>query len=142
MADNIILSKGSYSVTLQSTKIKDSLSNKIFSVTIPVTTGKQSEGIEDKNKVVDLLRITRTFTVTGYITTNQEKSDLINIVSGAGINGGAITMNYSDGGNKTSFSVYVKDIDFDQVSQDEPSSLPSDFAKFSVNVTLLEGVKI
>ena len=141
MPSNITLAKGAYSVTIYSDSISDGIKNQLFILSTPTVSQSQTDG-PDGTMIADLLRLTRTFLIKGYILTNAVKSDLMNIVKGAGITGGVITMTYSEGGDATTFYGYIQSCLVHQESSDEPSSPPSDFAKFTVNITFVEGTKM
>jgi len=135
----INLTKGAYSVTIYCMQIEDGFSNKIFNITPATGKNRQDDGPKEV-KVVDLLRITRSFRIQGYILSNAVKNDLIKIVEGAEEKGGSVTMAYADGGDATSFGVYVESCIITQKAIDEPSSDPGDLAKFDINMTLIKVV--
>lgn len=137
----ITLTKGVFSVTIYTTQVEDGYINKIFNIT--PATGKQSQdGGRKQTKVVDLLRWTRTFRILGFITSNADKLALINIIEGGGTAGGPITFSYTDGGDGTGFDVFCESCIITQKSSDEPTSPPSDFAKFDINITLIQGTSV
>ena len=138
MSSEITLSKGNYSVTIYTRQIEDGFKNQIFTVVVPKAKQTQDAG-RSKPKVVDLLKITRSFRILGYIVNNTDKKNLIKIIEGAEKKGGAITMTYDDGGDTTTFSVFCESCIITQKAAGEPPSSPSDFAKFDVNITLIEG---
>jgi len=92
----IKLSKGSFEVDLHVLEVDDAFSNKIFLITPPTT--DPSTGAVDTT-IVDLLRITRTITLTANITPTSTKTakeikdDLISIYDGGGTTGG-VTLSY------------------------------------------------
>ena len=137
----LTLSKGVYTVTIYASSVDDSYDNKIFMITPPTGRQKQDAGPKD-TKVVDMLRLTRTFKITGYILSNTVKSDLIKIIEGAGVKGGSITLSYPDGGDSTSFNVFIQNFSIKQVSSDEPTSPPDDMAKFEVSISLVRGIPV
>lgn len=107
MATNLTLAKGAFSVELHGSQVEDGFVNKVFKIT--PGTGKQTQAAGPKdNKIVDLLRITRTFRILGHLLTTLEKNSLVNIIKGAGISGGGITFAYSDGGDASSYNVFVE----------------------------------
>lgn len=111
------LIKGAYTVIIYASQIEDGYANKLKIIT--PGTGKQSQDLGPKdNKVVDLLRLTRTFRIMGYILSNTVKSDLIKIIEGGGVKGGGITFAYPDGGDATSFTVYAESCIITQKSSD------------------------
>ena len=93
MALNVVISKGSYEVTIHTIEVNDNIENNITILTLLRSTSSQSSGAKG-SIAVDLLRITHQFTVTGYIVSKSEKEDTLSIINGGGINGGTMTLNY------------------------------------------------
>jgi len=141
MVNEITLSKGAYSVTIYAKRIEDGFLNKLFKIT-PATSKQNQDSGAKEVKAVDLLRIERTFRILGYITSNTVKNDLIKIIEGGGIKGGGITMTFSEGGDATTFTVFVESCIFTYESTDEPSSPPDDYAKHNINLTLVKGTVV
>ncbi len=141
MPSNITLSKGAYSVTIYTDSVSDGIKNQLQVLPIPTVSQNQVDG-PDGTKIADLLREIRTFLIKGYIESNSEKSNLMKIVKGADTTGGVITMTYSAGGDLTTFTGYIQSCLVHQESSDEASSPPADFAKFTVNITFVEGTKM
>jgi hypothetical protein len=139
----LTLTKGAYSVTIYATSIRDTLSNKLFSITPPTGTSKQDSGPKS-NKIVDLLRINRKFTIKGFVLNATDKSNLVAIFKGAQQKGGEATLSYPDGGDGTSYSVYIESADITQKSDDEPDegTAPDDYARYEVDLSLVEGIVI
>ncbi len=151
----ITFSKGGITVTVYARDIDDSFANKIFIITNPITSNNQTGGPLSP-KIVDLLRLTRTIQISGFITpdpnsgktANQIKKDLITIIAGGVVAGGNITLTYDGLGRKlatnadaTSISGYMEKLSFKEDPRDEPSnsSTITDYAKFSVQITFVEG---
>ncbi len=141
MPSNITLAKGSYSVTVYVDSISDGIKNQLILLPTPTVSQSQANG-PDGTKIADLLKQTRTFLIKGYIESNSVKSDLMSIIKGADIAGGAITMTYSEGGDLTTFTGFIQSCLVHHESSDEASSTPSDFAKFIVTITFIEGTKM
>ena len=141
MPSNIVLTKGELSVTIYIDSVSDGIKNQLLVLPVPTVSQNQENGPDGTN-IADLLRVTRTFLIKGYIENNTNKGYLMNIAQGGGINGGEITMTYSEGGDKTTFIGYLQSVLVTQDSSDEGSSVPSDFPKFSTTVTFIEGVKM
>lgn len=114
---NIILSKGNYAVTIHANQIEDGFGNKLFQIT-PATPIQSQEAGSSPTIIVDLLRLTRTFRILGYLTSTLEKYYLIKIIEGGGINGGAVQMIYPDGGDATSFVVFIENYVLTQKASD------------------------
>ena len=141
MPSNIIISKGEYSVTVYTDSVSDGIKNQLLLLPTPTVSQNQTSG-PDGTKVADLLRQTRTFLIKGYIENNSVKSNLMKIMKGADIAGGEVTLTYSEGGDLTSFTGYIQSCLVHHESADEPASPPSDFAKFTVTITFVEGTKM
>jgi len=141
LPSNITIAKGAFTVTIQTDSVSDGIKNQLLVLPIPTVSQNQADGA-DGNQVADLLRLTRTLLIKGYINSNSEKSDLMNIVDGGGVAGGVTTLTYSEGGNKTSFEGYLQSVLVTQESSDEPASPTSDFLKFTVTLTFIEGTRM
>ena len=141
MPSNITFSKGAYSVTIYTDSVSDGIKNQLLVLPTPTVSQNQSNG-PDGTQVADLLRETRTFLIKGYVENNTEKGNLMKIIKGADITGGAITMIYSEGGDLTTFTGYIQSCLAHHESADEASSPPADFAKFTVTITFVEGTKM
>jgi len=146
------LAKGAYTVTIYAMEVIDHMTNKISTITPGSSRQKQSDGPK-ATKVIDLLRITRTFKIRGYLTGATAKSDILSITKGAGLSGGVAVFSYPDGGDATSFNVFVQDVTISQKPSDEPSGtwidgvwqagvLPSDVMRYDLDLTLVEGTTI
>jgi len=146
------LAKGAYTVTIYAMEVIDHMTNKISTITPGSSRQKQSDGPK-ATKVIDLLRITRTFKIRGYLTGATAKSDILSITKGAGLSGGVAVFTYPDGGDATSFNVFVQDVTISQKPADEPDTTPKtwdsdnsvfleDFARYDLDLTLVEGTTI
>ena len=146
------LAKGAYTVTIYAAEVIDHMTNKIITITPPATKQQQSDGPKS-TKVIDLLRITRTFKIRGYLLDATAKSDILSITKGAGLSGGVAVFTYPDGGDATTFNVFVQDVTISQKATDEPSGtwidgvwqegvLPSDVVRYDLDLTLVEGTTI
>lgn len=93
MSLNLLFRKGDISLSLDCTGFSDDLDDNLTILPIPTTKSNQSGGQKD-TKILDLLRITRMMTLTAEIRTKADKSTLISLVQGAGINGGTIRLTY------------------------------------------------
>ena len=113
----------------------------MFILPIPTVSQNQVDG-PDGTQVADLLRLIRTLLIKGYINKNSEKSDLMNIVKGGGVAGGVTTLTYSEGGDVTTFEGYIQSCLVHHESSDESASPPTDFLKFTVTITFIEGTKM
>lgn len=93
MSLNLLFRKGDISLSLDCTGFSDDLDDNLTILPIPTTKSNQSGGQKD-TKILDLLRITRMMTLTAEIRTKADKSTLISLVQGGGINGGTIRLTY------------------------------------------------
>lgn len=151
---NIIISKGAYSVTINTLEVDDNYSNKVLDK-IPTTREPQNQSLGPRDKlIIDLLDITHEILVRGQITPTASKTaeevrdDLITILKGAGVDSDSgqnmyCTVTY--GGS--SFNMYITKLAIKEKSSDySPSSdavEKSDYqnvSKYTVQVTLLEGI--
>ncbi len=156
---DLVISKGAFSVTIQDVEITDDYTNKLFYITPAQSKSNQADGSKPA-KVVDLLKVTHTMVIKGFIshngsTTSKEiKRNLVNIWKGAGTAGGVVTLTYdylaSAFGNTTATSAstidgYIEKIIFTDKPMDQPSDYDSsptnypDVAKFQVAITFVEG---
>ena len=162
MASNISISKGGITVTIHDIEINDNYDNKLFIIKPAQTTSNQSSGSKS-SKVVDLLRITHSILIRGYITGTASKTgiavkqDLVNIWKGAGTDGGTVSLTYDS--NASAFGDnsatdtnpilgFIEKVNFKDVSMDEPDDFVSakenytDISKFEIDLTFIEGVNI
>lgn len=141
--DDIVLSKGVYSVTIFTTKPTENFKNELKVIAPVKAPGSQSETLGPAT-VVDLLRITHTFVIGGYITATETKTakrvkdDLVAIMRGGGQNGaGAVDLTY-DGDN---LKVFIKDLVIIKTPNDNASAGYSgkDSGEYQITLTLTEG---
>lgn len=143
MVNEIVISKGAYSVTLYSVNIAENYLNKIIRLPTITTKDNQAAG-SGTMKIVDLLRITHQFVIKGYITgtvsktAKEVKEDFRSIVKGANINGGTISMVY----DTDTFNGYVESLTFLEVPADGDHSTDKQYARYEISLTFLEGVTI
>lgn len=141
--DDITLTKGAYSVQMFTTTSAENFKNSLTIVTGVVAPSKQAAGVKLPT-VVDLLRITHTFTFECYIaatatkTAKQIKDDLIKIVNGAEVASVPVELTYEDG----TIGVFpedcvIKKINNDNVVATGYSGL--DAAEYQVTLTVVEG---
>jgi len=146
MSLNITISKGALTVTVYPQETAEEISNKLTILPIPQTAANQATGTKD-TKILDLLRLTHTLIVRGYITASNSytakevKAQLISIIEGASINGGVCTLVY-DG---DSFEGYIEKFIITEKSQDDPVGAGytgTDHARYELNLTFIEGVAV
>lgn len=157
MVSDITISKGVYSVTIHSVEVTQNLTNKIFPIS-PATGKQNQDGGAKDTKIVDLLKITKELNITrGYITgsdtassvnndsggsvsitATQAKDIIKNIFNGAFEKGGVTSLTY-DGDTLYGF---LEKVSITYVSADEPSTIASDIAKYSVQINFMEGTTI
>ena len=162
MATNVVLSKNSISVTVETVEVNDSYNNQLFIIKPIQSKANQSNGPKTP-KIVDLLRVAHSMIIRGHITSSASKSaiavkqDLVNIWKGAGADGGTVSLTYDSNassiGDTTAtatnpISGFIEKINFKDVSMDEPGDFTSSsenytgVAKYEVTITFLEGTNI
>ena len=151
---NITLAKGSNSVTLQTVEVDDNYANKVIDK-IPTLREPQQQSLGPRDKIIiDLLDITHEMLVRGEITptatnTAEEVRDkLITIMKGSGISSGTgsdmhVTVTYGNNSYDmfiTKLAIKEKSTDFNPASDTIEKSDYQGASKYSVQITLLEGV--
>ena len=146
MANNITISKGAFSVEIDTTDVAEGYTKKLVIIKPPQAKQKQSTGPAG-NIIVDLLIITRVFSIKGEITgtdtltAKQVRDKLKSIYNGGGINGGVETMVY-DG---ESVEGFMEKLTITESSTDEASDFESnpekyqEVPKYSVSFDFVEG---
>lgn len=141
--DDITLAKGAYSVTLFTTTSAENFKNTLEVIPPIATPDKQSDGVKIPT-VVDLLRITHTFTFECYITATssktakQVKEDLKKIFNGADVDSTPIVLTYED----ESTDVFPEDIVIKKINNDDVVSTGydgEDAVEYQVTLTVVEG---
>ncbi len=141
--DDISLSKGAYSVTLFTTTSAENFKNTLTVVTGVVSPDNQDGGVKLPT-VVDLLRITHTFTFECYITktstktAKQVKEDLKKMFNGADVSSEPVVLTYED----ESFDVFPEDLVIKKINNDDIISTSYsglDAAEYQVTLTVVEG---
>jgi len=144
MTSNIILSSGSYTVTVFTTMVDETYSKLLTTIAPPVTK-PWTAGPKD-NKIVDLLRITHRFEIDGYIVADEgtygsgdsnttvagKASDLVALFK----KGGVITFTYT-AASGTSFNVNIEKLSIKEVAQDSATA-----SRYDVKISLIEGADI
>ena len=153
----IVISKGSYSVTIYPNQIPEEYANKLTVLPIPQTASNQSSGAKD-TKILDLLRLTHTIIIKGYITASAEASSATNdsggastltakeckeilktIIEGAGANGGTCALAY-DG---DTYNGYIEKVIMTEKAADDPATRANvEEGRYEINLTFVEGVAI
>ena len=141
--DDITIAKGAYSVTMFTTTSAENFKNPLTVVTGVVSPNNQADGVKDPT-VVDLLRITHTFTFECYITktdsktAKQVKTDLIKIFNGADVDSVPAVLTYEDG----SYNVFPEDLVIKKINNDNVVGggyTGTDSAEYQVTMTVVEG---
>jgi len=141
--DDITIAKGAYSVTMFTTTSAENFKNPLTVVTGVVSPNNQAGGVKDPT-VVDLLRITHTFTFECYITktdtktAKQVKTDLIKIFNGADVDSVPAVLTYEDG----SYNVFPEDLVIKKINNDDVIGggyTGTDSAEYQVTMTVVKG---
>lgn len=141
--DDLTIAKGGFSVTLFTTSSAENFKNTLTVITGVVSPNNQDTGVKDPT-VVDLLRITHTFTFGGYITktsvktAKQVKDDLISIFNGADVESVPAVLTYED----TSFNVFPEDLVIKKMNNDDivaSGYVGTDAAEYQVTMTVVKG---
>ena len=140
---DITLTKGSFSVTLFTTDDTENLKNVLQVIPGVVSPDNQSSGNKTPT-VVDLLRITHTFQVQGYIVDTTAipaliaKNSLKSIFYGANVDSTPAVLTYED----SSIDVFPEDVIIKGVNNDDAVAngyAGEDSAEYHVTLTLVEG---
>jgi len=154
MGSNVKFTKGDYSIGVETNRVDDEYKNKLITLTLATSTSNQSSG-KKETKIVDLLRITNQYSIKGYITSvstansskkhdtggstamtaKEIKDALKTIATGAGEDGGVITMTYES----DSIEGYIESITFSDVAKDYPSSPSVEMVKYEVQIIFVKG---
>jgi len=141
--DDITIAKGAYSVSMFTTTSAENFKNPLTVVTGVVSPNNQADGVKDPT-IVDLLRITHTFTFECYITktdsktAKQVKTDLIKIFNGADVDSVPAVLTYEDG----SYNVFPEDLVIKKINNDNVVGggyTGTDSAEYQVTMTVVEG---
>ena len=141
--DDITIAKGAYSVSMFTTTSAENFKNPLTVVTGVVSPNNQADGVKDPT-IVDLLRITHTFTFECYITktdsktAKQVKTDLIKIFNGADVDSVPAVLTYEDG----SYNVFPEDLVIKKINNDDVIGggyTGTDSAEYQVTMTVVEG---
>jgi len=141
--DDITIAKGAYSVSMFTTTSAENFKNPLTVVTGVVSPNNQADGVKDPT-VVDLLRITHTFTFECYITktdtktAKQVKTDLIKIFNGADVDSVPAVLTYED----NDYDVFPEDLVIKKINNDNVVGggyTGTDSAEYQVTMTVVEG---
>ncbi len=130
-------------VIINVNEIDDARSNKLFNISPARGTQEHSLGPDDAI-IVNLLRVTRTLVMTGYVTATstqtakQVKSNIINIYEGitGGNNNKGVRLVY-DGEN---IQGVIEKLAINEKPHDEPTSPPEEMIKYTVQITFTKGI--
>ena len=141
--DDITIAKGGITVSMFTTTSAENFKNTLTVKTGVVSPSNQGSGVKDPT-VVDLLRITRTFTFGCYITktavktAKQVKDDLISIFNGADVESVPAVLTYED----ANFNVFPEDLVIKKINNDDivaTSYTGNDAAEYQVTMTVVKG---
>lgn len=141
--DDIIISKGIYSVTMFTTTSAENFKN-TMQVIAPITTPNNQEDGVKLPTVVDLLRITHTFSFECYITqtatktAKEVKDDLKAIFNGANVDSTPAVLTYED----DTYDVFPEDVVIKKINNDDvigSGYTGLDSAEYQVTLSVIEG---
>ena len=150
--NTINISKGSLSVDLYVAETNANQDNKLFIITPPTAPASQGTGPKEP-KVIDLLRITYTYRVRGYIadTTLANAYTQINtlrdIAKGASTDGGSCVAVVEPDNADTDYSTincFIEKLTITRRAYDldQNKTYSSDTIWFEVDLTLVKGLAI
>ena len=160
--ENITISKGGYSVTIQATDgTAENIKNTLKIIDSSGGTNESNQSTGPKNTItVDLLRIQESYHIEGNIVASatgtadlkkdtggttavsakQSKDNLREIIKGAGIDGGEITIKYEG----SSILGYIEDIvitpSYENINAVAGGYTGTDAAEYHVAVNFIKGV--
>lgn len=137
MTTDIIIAKGSFSVTIPTIDITEEYKNQMTPKPFPTTKQKQEIGPKTV-KVMDMLQITNTIKVRGILTTSTDRNNLISIFNGARVSGSPCTITYDTHPN-TPLSMFMENLTIIENSRDK---LTANDYKYEVQITLIEGLSM
>lgn len=143
--DNIVLTKGNYTVTLFTTDIAENWKN-LLKIVPGITSKDNQINAPNKSRVIDLQRSNYNYVISGYITKSatqtakQIKDDLRIIFEGSRQSGGPIILTYED----NSINVFFEDCVVKKIINDDTVTnyTGDDSAEYNVTVTLVEGDEV
>lgn len=151
MTNNITLSKGSTSVSVDTIEVADNFKNTVISLKLAQTKQNQDSGPKE-TKIIDLQRVEHTLVIRGVIcptdskTAEEIKDDLVYIWKGAGQTGGTVSLNYEGNcgaftstTNTNPISGVITDLLFKETPSSGASSLTTVDFKYDVQITFMEG---
>ena len=137
---NVTISKGDYTVTLHTVEATEDYSNEFGIKPLPQTKNNQDSGPKG-TKIIDLLKITHSLMIRGWINKTSVKTakevidDLKKIFEGADITGGSTTVVY-DG---DTLNMFPEKLTIIKNPLREPSDPGSAIGQYQVNMNLVEG---
>ena len=137
---NLIIAKGVYTVTIHTVEVTENYSNEFKVRPLPQTPQNQDSGPKG-TKLVDLLKITHSLMVRGWInktstkTAKQVIDDLKKIFQGADTTGGYATITY-DGDN---IGMFPEKLTIIKKPLREPSDPGESIGQYQISMNLVEG---
>jgi len=148
----ITITKNGKTVYVYPESVAYNSENKLYMITIPTVENNQATGAKT-TKVIDLLRITKTYNVKGYLTDETsglgivQKNTLRDIAEGAGANGGEISCEIDPNNPVAKYKTincYIEKMTIEETPSDldETKTYSTDVVKYRVDITLVEGVSV
>ncbi len=141
--DDITISKGIYSVNMFTTTSAENFKN-TMQVIAPISTPLNQEDGVKLPTIVDLLRITHTFSFECYITptstktAKEVKDDLKAIFNGANVDSVPAVLTYED----DTYNVFPEDVVIKKINNDDVTGsgyTGLDNAEYQVTLSVIEG---
>jgi hypothetical protein len=127
MTDNITLTRGATTVTIQTTSVSESYQKKLTIISPPTT------GVTPKDtKIVDLLMIKHIISIEGAVDNLTDKSNLITMYRGKGV----VSMTYANA-LVSPMNVIIEKLDIKETPTDEDT-----VSYYEVKLNVTEGVNL
>lgn len=132
---NLILTKGAYSVTIQTNEIQENYDNQLRVIPLPTVGQNQATGVKD-TRVNDLLKITHSIVIRGILISSTDRDNLIKIIKGAEVSASAVTLTYNTHPNNP-LSVFINKCQITEKALDNSSA---NAKRYEIQLTVIEGV--
>jgi hypothetical protein len=128
------LTKGAYSVTIQTNEIQENYDNQLRVIPLPTVGQNQASGVKD-TRVNDLLKITHSIVIRGILISTTERNNIIKIIKGAEVSASPVTLTY-DTHPDTPLSVFINKCQIIEKAMDKQTA---NAKKYEIQLTVIEG---